>query len=534
MSSCLGLYIEKNVIKYAKVSKERETLKVESFGMKFYEQLEDAIKQIISETYSYKTPISVNLSDEMYNYFNMFSLLNKADLKKAIETEFESYCFEKNINKNAFESRYALVNNIEDKDKIKVIHVSAGKANLSKITQYMQEYKLSTITPIGMSIPNIANIKPKENILVVNMEGNTMLTSIADQRVYAVEKIEEGANEILEKINTKENSYSKAYEICKNSTIYTMEGKDLQDEENEYLEDIMPTLYKIVTKVQEYVKSSNIKYDTIYLTGILSVVNNIDLYFQEFFTAEKCEILKPYFITDNTKINIKDYIEVNSAIAIAAQGLDYGIKNMNFKDPTFSDKIPEWLKVERKEGKGSGIKISGFGGKTDATERWLFRTTGGILILILIYIIFSLYLNKQISNKIAQVEEVKADTQEQITLVEMDTTRVQQKTNRYIEMADNLRNINERIEANAKTKNVIPNLLVKIMSVIPEDVQLLEIENTTGNHIVIQAQSRKYEQLGYFKAKIKEDNILNKATVVSTPGEKQDEFVKVVIEGDLP
>lgn len=534
MSSCLGLYIERNVIKYAKVSKDRETLKVESFGIKFYEKLDEAIKQIISETYSYKTPIAVNLSDEMYNYFNMFSLLNKADLKKAIETEFESYCFEKNMNKNAYETRYALVNNIEDKDKIKVIHVNAGKANLSKITQYMQEYKLSTIVPIGMSIPNIANIKPKENILIVNMEGNTMLTSVVDQRVYEVERIEEGANEILDKINAKENSYSKAYEICKNSTIYTMEGKELQDEENEYLEDIMPTLYKIVTKIQEYVESSAIKYEAIYITGILSSINNIDLYFQEFFTTEKCEILKPYFIIDNSKINIKDYIEVNSAIAIAAQGLDYGIKDMNFKEPTFSDRIPDWLKIEKKESKSSGIKISGLGGKPDATERWLFRTTGGILILILIYIAFSLYLNSQISNKISQVEDVKQDTLDQIELVQMDTTKVQQKTNRYIEMADNLRNINQRIEANAKTKNIIPNLLVKIMTIIPEGVQLIEVENTTGNHIVIQAQSKKYEQLGYFKAKIKEDNILNKATVVSTPGEKQDEFVKVVIEGDLP
>ena len=72
------------------------------------------------------------------------------------------------------------------------------------------------------------------------------------------------------------------------------------------------------------------------------------------------------------------------------------------------------------------------------------------------------------------------------------------------------------------------------MSIIPKDVQLLSIENTTGTHVVIGAQSRKYEQLGYFKAKIKEDNILVKNTVISTQGEKQGEFVKITIEGDLP
>ena len=75
MSSCLGLYIEEHLIKYAKVTKERDNIKVESFGVKFFDKLGDAITQVIEETYSQKTPISVNLSDEMYNYFDMFALL---------------------------------------------------------------------------------------------------------------------------------------------------------------------------------------------------------------------------------------------------------------------------------------------------------------------------------------------------------------------------------------------------------------------------------------------------------------------------
>ena len=57
MASCLGMYIENNLIKYAKVTKERDTLKVDSFGVKFYDQIGTAINQIISETYSYKIPI---------------------------------------------------------------------------------------------------------------------------------------------------------------------------------------------------------------------------------------------------------------------------------------------------------------------------------------------------------------------------------------------------------------------------------------------------------------------------------------------
>ena len=89
MPSCLGIYIEEHLIKYAKVSKEHENIKVEAFGIKFYDKIGDAISQVIEETYSQKTPISVNMSEEMYNYFDMFALLTKTDLQKAIKTEFE-------------------------------------------------------------------------------------------------------------------------------------------------------------------------------------------------------------------------------------------------------------------------------------------------------------------------------------------------------------------------------------------------------------------------------------------------------------
>ena len=539
MSSCLGLYIESNAIKYAKVTKDRELLKVETFGVKFYDKIGEAIEQIVSETFSYNIPISVNLSEEIYNYFYMFSLLNKNDLKQAIDTEFESYCYDKKLNKNAFEARYALSNEIDDKDKVKVIHVSSNKSSISKTLQTFNDYKVSTITPIGTSIANVASIKPKENIIIVNIEENTSITSIINQKIYNVEKIEEGSGEILGKIASKENSYSKAYEICKNSTIYTMEGKELQDEENEYLDDIMPTLYKIVTKLQEYVANTTTKFEKIYITGTMSVVNNIDLYFQEFFQNEKCEILKPYFVTENIKINIKDYIEVNSAIAIAMQGLGYGIKNMNFKKPSLVDQLPEWLKLDVSLGKKEKKNTKNFSfslkGKFDTTERWLLRSVAGVLMLTILYSVFSIYLDNRINDKIAETQEVSRYTDEQIQLADNDINKVKQKANRYKEMEDNLRNINDKIENDLSLKNSIPNLLVEIMSAIPRQVQITEIENTGGSegrHIVINAQSKYYDELGYFKAKLKEDGILT--NVVSTQGEKQGEFVKVVIEGDLP
>ena len=543
MPSCLGLYIESNLIKYAKVSKERDNIKVESFGIKFYDRLGEAIRQIVSETYSYKIPISINLAEETYNYFYMFSLLNRKDLKKAVGTEFDSYCFDKGINRNALETRYALVNSLEDKEKVKVIHVSSNKNSINMLEQQLEGVKPSAIFPLGTSIANVADIKPKENIMIVNMEEKTTLTTIVDQKVYNVEIMDLGSKEVLTEIAAKENSYAKAYETCKNSTIYTMEGKELQEDENQYLDNIMPTLYKIVTKVKEEIENNTIDISKVYITGNLSVVNNIDLYFQEFLGKIKCEIMKPYFIKDTLKISIKDYIEVNSAIALALQGLDYGIKGMNFKKTTFSENMSNAFRIETtgkdKKMKDVSIDLSkifkfDLHERMTATERWMLRTATGILTLIIIYSAFSIFLKNEIGKKEQEVANVKTDTNLQLQMVDNDINAVKTKTNKYIQLSENLENISEQIMENNKNKNNIPTLLIKIMSAMPQDVQITSIENTTGKHIVINAQSKRYDQLGIFKVTLREQGILLPNTIVSSTGEKTGDYVKVVIEGDMP
>lgn len=544
MTSCLGIYIEPNFIKYARISKDHDNLRVESFGIKFYDKLGEAIDQIISDTYSFKTPISINLSQESYQYFYMFTLLNKADMKKAIHTEFEAFCADKGINKNSVETRYALVNSIDDKEKIRVIHISANKSSIAEQEQPFLEYKLSTIAPTSISISNIANLKQKENVLIVNMENETTITTITDQRIYHVEKIQNGAAQVLENIRVKENSYSKAYEICKNSTIYTMEGQELQEERNEYLDDIMPTLYTIANNVKEIITNSTIKIDRVYLTGTLSVVNNVDLYFQEVLQNEKVEILKPFFIRDTVKINIKDYIEVNSAISLALQGLEYGLKDVNFKKQTLKNGIDDIFlklniskkdKTDKKQNKIlSSIFSTNFKGKLDMTERWMLRVLGGALILTIIYSGFSMFLNNEINKKNLEVAEVKQDTANKIAEVEKDIKDVQNKTSEYQRLSENLRNISNQVSENNKNRNNIPNLLSQIMHSIPQGVQITSIENPSSKHIIIQAQSQKYEQLGYFKAILKTQGILSPSTVVSSVGERSGDVVKVRIEGDLP
>ena len=539
MSTCLGLYIEENLIKYAKVSKEREQIKVESFGMKFYDNLDQTIKQIVGETYSYKTPISINLSEEMYNYFQVFALLNKKDLPKAIQTEFESYCADKNYNPNVFETRYAITPNTQDKEKLKVIHVSENKIELNKKLQKFNGYKLQNITPVSMTIPSIAELEEKENCLIVNIEEDTTITTVIDKNIYDITKLDIGSREILDKINVKENSYQKAYEICKETTIYTSEGKELTDAETNYLEDIMPTLYEIVGHLRKIINESLDKIDKIYITGTGALINNVDLYFEEYLENVRCEILKPSFVKISPDINIKDYVEVNSAISLALNGLGQGISGMNFKKNSFMDKLPEILTME------VGTKKSMVGRKNppkvltldfdtplDAVEKNMLRSVAGLLVLLVIYCSFSALIKNQITSKNSEADKSINDTNAQIALVNKDIQSVQSKTNDYTNKINNLQQINEKIEENNRTKKAIPNLLNRLMYIMPSEVQLTSIKNETSTHIVIQAQSTSYAQLGYLTASIKTNGILT--NVISSSGQKDNNIVAIKIEGDLP
>lgn len=549
MQTCLGLYIENNIIKYAKVSKENDNIKIDSFGIKFYDKLTDAIHQVIEETYSYKVPISINLGDEIYNYFYVFSLLNKKDMINVIKTEFESICYDKGLNKDAFESRYMIVNDNVNKEKIKVTHVSSNKANIAKKEQQLEGYKISSISPIGTSITNLLELSKNENVMVVNIEDKTTITTIIDEKIYDIKVLEQGISDIFNKINSKENSYLKAYEICKNTTIYTSEGRDLQYEENDYLEDIMPTLYSIVGEVRNLTTESLHKINKIYITGTASVINNIDIYFQEYLTDTKCEILKPYFIKNlGTKVNIKDYIEVNSPIALALQSLGEGIKSMNFKKESLMDKLPDWLTAEVGLGskKSSNNKDSSnkskinFDFKLDfdfkqqltALEQNLIRFATGILIVLVVYTGFSAYLNNAMIKKQKEIDTAISNVKAQISMVNSDISKIKNNTNKYISMKEKLDELNNKISEKKKRKKAIPTLLNEIMWSIPKEVQITSIENTSGTHIIIKAQSETYQQLGYLKAKIKEDGILT--NVVSDSSQKQQDVVKVTIEGELP
>ena len=553
MQYCLGISIDDKFIKYAKVQKEDNTFKVESYGINSYNNMDlnKRIAQIIQETDSSKIPISTDVQNEKYYFFNFFGVKNKTYAKEAIQTEFESFCTDNHINKNTVEGRYIYTKNIDMLDQNKAIYIYANKGEMEERLNLFKGAKVVSATPDAIAIPNIVNIEPNKNIMIVDISDNTKITTLINKNIYNVDILSEGLKEAFDTINLKENSTLKTYEVLKNTTIYTMDMDTTSNKKNdEYLQHIVPELYKVAQEVLNITKNYK-KIDQIYLTGYATVINNIELYFQEYFKNSKVEILKPFFIEKNDRVNVKDYIEVNQAIALALQGMGYGARTINFSTDKKADEIKSMLsmnmtdiinsfKVQKADnGKEKNkpklnVDLGFLKNKSKNLDTSMTNAFISLLLITILYCAGSIWVSKQILSETDKVKDDVSYTQEQIAKATNDDSKINTKTNDYKRYKSNLENTSNVIETKRSRKNQITTLLNKIVYTIPKEVQLTEIKNEEKGgkqHIYISAQSKKYEQLAYFKAKLKNANILDNVT--SNEGTKSGDAVTTIIEGDL-
>lgn len=557
MASSLGVYIDDTMIKYAKVIKEKDSYKVDGFSVLFYDDLPSALEQVINETNSTKLPICTNISGERYGYVEVFAGLSKNDIKSTVEIEFEMDCNDKGYNKDSLEMRYLVMNDKENSEKLKAMYIAVDKSDVSKKAQTLGKYSLKSMAPVSTSITSLVDVGDKDDIAIVNIEDVTTVTIVLDGQIYRVEKIDTGMKDILQEINKTENSMSKSYDICKNITIYTQEIQAAQAEGNEHLEDVMPTLYKIVTETKKVLDSAFGNVNKIYITGSATAINNLDLYFQEYMLNVKCELLRPYFLEGgNVKTSIKDYIEVNSAIALALNNLGDGLKDINYANTSsamgavnIKDKLKGLLSVKPKKGADGGqnplagkINMS-FKGPLTAFEKLMLRGTAVALVSTIGFIGFSNYVTSQIETKSEEIAAITSETNSELAKMDTQLSTINSKTSTYNTLISTINELNNPTVDNTDTnpgaiaertidKDAIPNLLTKIMTKIPQKVVLTSITNTEGKKIVIEAESSQYEQLGFFKGLLTTENIL--ANVKSSSGVKSGDVVKVTIEGELP
>lgn len=582
MPSCLGICIEKNIIKYAKLTKDKSTYstKLDSFGIKFYDSLADTIKEIVAETRSENVPICVGLNSEDYTTVNVFSGLGAKDIKNLVTTEFNSICDEKNVNPAALDMRYKLVKNTGTQDTYKAICIAANNTELSNLGKVFANYKMTGILSIGLSAANLFKNKGvSEKMAVINIEDDTKITIFNNGEIAELITIPIGMDEVFSRLADKYNSYARAYDACKGVNAYADGDLSLDDDAKEINDVLLPVLYdlkqRIISELEEYKTILR----NIYITGTGVIINNIDLYFQDAFGNTTCEILVPYFIKKDIN-NLKEVLEVNNALAIAAYGVD-GVdketdffvnnsylraeanknklkKEISFKDMTAT--VSNWMtetnnkmkrKVKSKNRRASVAfdneveqldQIAGVGENAKAVEdtdeyydpfeEWLCRIAISTGVAFLAYTGVSHYTGVMLREKISLAKERAAVVENEIKDVENDVAYITTQAADYKTKTDKLTRILETIKTQQERSFDVPNFLSRLMFSVPAEVKVTSLRVNTDDTVSISAESGRYAQLGYFVSRLKLEGVLEDVSMKVLSMDSSS--IKIVISGVLP
>lgn len=559
MPSCLGICVEKNLIKYAKITREKNAglMTIDAFGIKFYDVLSQTLPEIVQETKSTDAMISVSVSSEEYESIDVFKNMKVKDREALLLSEFESVCSSRGANAAAFDMRYVLAQSTESPDQYKAICMAVSKIELTNLWQALNKSKFESISAIGPTIVHLLKDKGAgQNAIIVNIEDDTKVTVLRGGEIFEMIEVPVGMDEVITKLADRYNSYARAYEACKGIDAY-VDGDLTLDYEAQTIRDaLMPTLYdlkqRLMILLEPYLEAT----EMVYITGMGIIINNIDLYLQEAFQGKKCEILIPSFV-NKERNNIKDVLEVNSALAAAAYALN-GIdktadflatgsylkgevkkKQLNPKElfltaKTFVDdlnkkmlrpvksksrKKPVSVSFDDEDEVESVEQVGGSGEYSapafeeeieyyDPINEWLTRVAVSLFVAWLAYTGFAGYVEGRIDDKRMTVESNIARTESEISNVEKDRNAIQVKSDEYREKTVKLQRIITAIQSQQNRSFDVPNFLSQLMFIIPTDVRVTSVQIGTDDTVIMEAQSGKYAQLGYFVSRLKLAGVL--------------------------
>lgn len=324
MPSCLGFYTDKNMIKYAKVNRDKASgmYFLEAYGVKFYDNIIATIDEIAQEVGMEQCTVSLTMVNEGYHAVEVFSGLKAKDRDDLVRSEFDAFCEQKGLVSTALEFRYQLVQNTGNIDKFVALCSYVSKGELANSNTNFEGFRISSIAPLGLSMGNLFSNKGiDEEAAVINIENKTTVTILLRNEIQDVFEIPIGMGDILDKLAEKYNSYSKAYEACKKVSVYIEDVTSLDEESRDILDVVLPVLYDIRQRADAIIAPYKRLIKTVYIAGSAVTINNVDLYFQENFPSMRVENVKPFFLTQQDNAMQNEIIEVNSAIAIALNGL---------------------------------------------------------------------------------------------------------------------------------------------------------------------------------------------------------------------
>jgi len=580
MASCLGISVGKNLIKYAKMSKDKNsiTTSIEAYGVKFYDVLAQTLTEIIQETKSTDADISVCITSEFYQNAECLKTMKKKEKSAWLQSQFEEACSKKGINAGNYDVRFLFAENIEDPSSDKVMCVGASKVELMNFWQALQNYRFTSISAIGPTITNLLKDKGvAENCLIVNIEDETKLTLVKMGIVSELISIPVGMDEVITQLADRYNSYAKAYEACKGIDAYSVSDASLDTEGSVIKDALMPTLYDLKTRIIEAIEPLQDDFQQVYITGTGIIVNNIDLYLSEAFKGKKVEILIPYFV-NKERNSIKDVLEVNSALACAnytLSGIDKeedflasgtylrAEKNKKMFSPkviyaNVREKIDEVNKktlkvrksskkkkkniefdseVENLEQLGGAGEFNAAPGEDEDVEyydpmaEWFTRVSISLFVAFIAYtfVVFSIETN--INSKIKTIDKNKEKTELAIKQVQSDTDTINKKAEEYRAKVVDLERVIGLAKLRRERSYSVPNFMSQLMFIIPVDVRVSSVKIGTTNTVILEASSGRYAQLGYFVSRLKLSGILKDVDMEVIDMSSD---IKIKVNGVLP
>lgn len=583
MPSCLGIYTDKNMIKYAKVTSVTDkvagqTITLDSYGVKFYDNIQATMDEIAEEVGMDQTTVALALSSEDYYLSQVFSNLKRKDMMDFIMSEYTEKKGENALHSSVLEMRTKVAENSGSLDKKLVMCVATSKGELANIRNNFIDYKISSISPLSVSIKNLfPNQAIDEEAIVINIEDKTSITVFHRSEIQFLDSIQLGAQEIITKLAERYNSTAKAYEACKKVSAYISDAYDMDDESRDILDVVIPVLYDIRQQVDAIITPYLKDAKKIYITGTGAIINNIDLYFSEVFLDTECEIVKPFFVY-REEPNIKEIMEVNSAIALALDGcgmsdpdLDFNavakkaagvvtakkkIEELHLKEKflDYKKKTVKFMKglnapVKKKkrnvafdEGLLQGnTEVSDSTNEEEEENVKYGRIDAGLVKLasfsasfLLTYCIAATIISNQLVTKTSDVNKEIAKANSTISLAKGDAQYLKGVADDYVEVTNKLSSVLVKINQNAQAQGNnfnIPNFLSELMFIMPSSVKVTSIDVDETGNVKMDAESGQYAQLGYFVSKLKLAKVLDDVDmeVVSDSGN-----IKIIVSGVMP
>lgn len=551
MGACLGISLGDKVVKYAKLEQDEKTKKISlnSYGTKYVVgEKNEVLNEIISETGSAANPLCLNLRNSVKLKADILKQLSKADIESVVNLEVSDYASSNDLNERNLEYRYVLSNSSSSGDMYRADILVAKK---SDVTDFVEKNKLKNVTGIYPTEHLLGNLNRMTNsYMLLNVDETTTIIFVSGGKVVKIEEIDVSMKNILDTLAEREGSYARACDICR--SINVLSDENITPELENLIE---PVIQDLLNRVKSKMEEVSLRFDKIYLNGLINLFINIDMLFDQFFglTTEK---LKPAFLDlDENKLNVAEVMEVNEAISLAYEGLTKQNKDINFikenqnkssfdfsklniNGVNIKDKFKEISGKAKDSVKAKEPKVAPqINVNKELIERSLLIANVAAASVFTGYAAFSGIFENETQQMLDKIKANITKIQAEQAIVENDISYIAQNTSSYTEVNEYVEDMLQRIEQGKIGKYTtynVANFMQKIAKYIPSNVELESISSNNNKTVTIVAKSNSYAEIGYFIAELKHKGILTevktgKVDHSSTRGE-----VTVTIGGDLP